>query len=525
MICGSDGVACWYPGIAYAPPSINVGRVLEKVWFVPVAVQLLSLAAHAVYTLPGGPNSRTAQPRDLTWDEGTVLYDSLRVANGEVLYRDFFEFQRPVFFELFATLFRWFGASLTPAQGLQVLLNALSAMFLAIVVGRLAGPIVAFAASVIFVTLIVPIWPYAYPHWVALLFVHAALALLPQRHPVWWRTVMAGACLGLSMATIQSLGLVALVSCGATLLASAAAERRWRAGTIAALQLFGGAAAVVLAFAASAASKDALGDLWWSMFEWTFTHYRGINSTTYAAFLSDHLESNRAQPHVWRIVSQGGIVVIAALPLLALVSGVAVLMNATLAALRKQPQQRVEAAGVAVAVVLPLFVAHTRRDVVHLGFLSSLGFVGLGAVCAQWASTRRPTAIVLGILACSFALNFSWKTYRSQTHPERPLTFKQDWLQRFWWASDFEAHVTAGDTAVIGYEGSGGYGHLFTNTRSASSYTYLPFDWRAGSDSSSAAQWDRAARQIVERRPKVPAVDEEEFARLVKSAPGAGHDV
>jgi hypothetical protein len=169
--------------------------------------------------------------------------------------------------------------------------------------------------------------------------------------------------------------------------------------------------------------------------------------------------------------------------------------------------------------VLPLFVAHTRSDVMHLGFLSSLGFVALAAACAHWASVRRPTTVVLGVLACAFTLNFSWKTYRSQTHPERPLTFKQDWLQRFWWASDFEAHVTAGDTAVIGYEGSAGYGHLFTSTKSAISYTYLPFGWRAGSDDYSAAQWGRAAREIVERRPKVLAVDEEEFARLVKSAP------
>lgn len=498
---------------------MNVGRVLKQVWFAPVAVLLLSLAAHAVYTLPGGPNSRTAQPRSLTWDEGTVLYDSLRMANGEVLYRDFFEFQGPVFFELFAALFRWFGASLPAAQGLQVLLNALSAMFLCIVVARLAGPLVAFAASVIFITLIVPIWPYAYPHWVALLFVHAALALLPNERPVWWRTALAGACFGLSIATIQSLGVAALASCAVTLVASSVAERRWRAGSSAALQLIGGAATVILAFAASAASKGALRDLWWSMFEWTFAHYRGINSTTYAAFLVDHLDSNRAQPHVWRIFSQAGIVVIAALPLVALLSGVAVLGKAAWAALRKQPQQRIEAAAVAVAVVLPLFVAHTRSDVVHLGFLSSLGFVGLAAACAHWASLRRPTAIILCVLAGAFTLNFSWKTYRSQTHPERPLTFKQDWLQRFSWASDFEAHVTAGDAAVIGFEGSAGYGHLFTNTKSAISYTYLPFDWRAESDYFSAAQWDRAAREIVERRPKVLAVDDEEFARLVRSAP------
>jgi len=483
-------------------------------------VLLFTLAAHAVFTLPGGPDSRTAYPRSPTWDEGTVLYGALRVAQGEVLYRDFFEFQGPVFFWLFSWLFGWLGPSMPAAQALQVLLNASSALGLAVVVARLAGPVIALTSSVLFVCLIVPMWPHAYPHWLALLFVHAALALLAGARPAWWRLGLAGACLGLSMATIQSLGVAAFGASVVGVLVSGAGARRWRAGVMAALPLVAGALSVVGVIAALFAAHGALGDLAWAMFEWPFQHYRGINSTSYAAFLVDHLDSNRSQPHLWRLLSQAGVVVIAALPLLAMLFGGAVIVAQGRALLRRAaPIAGVVPAIVAVAVVLPLFVAHTRSDVVHLAFLSSLAFVAMAAAVSHWPALGRRLGLALSVLAGVFALNFSWKTYRSTTHPDRPISFKQAWEKRFTFAEALEAAVKPGDRVVVGPEGSGGYAYLFTGTVNATSYTYLPFGWRAESDYLSSAQWDRAGREIVERRPVVIVVDDEQWARLLRSAP------
>ncbi|HEV8323091.1 MAG TPA: hypothetical protein VG389_15865 [Myxococcota bacterium] len=56
------------------------------------------LVLHAPYLWPGGPSSRDGKPWKLMQDEGTVLYDAARMAAGEVMYRDWFEFQGPVFY-------------------------------------------------------------------------------------------------------------------------------------------------------------------------------------------------------------------------------------------------------------------------------------------------------------------------------------------------------------------------------------------------------------------------------------------
>ncbi len=76
-----------------------------------------------------------------------------------------------------------------------------------------------------------------------------------------------------------------------------------------------------------------------------------------------------------------------------------------------------------------------------------------------------------------------------------------------------------GDLVVVGYDGAGGASMLHTQTKSAIAFTYLPFEWRATSDYLSDEQWQRAAREIRERRPRVVAVDSEQWKRLVQLEP------
>src|SRR5512138_759998 len=60
-------------------------------------------------------------------DEGTYLYQSWRISQGEVPYRDFLTPQLPVFLYSGATLFRTIGASDVAARELMVVVTALTA--------------------------------------------------------------------------------------------------------------------------------------------------------------------------------------------------------------------------------------------------------------------------------------------------------------------------------------------------------------------------------------------------------------
>lgn len=488
-----------------------------------MATFIVSLLAHAWWLKAGGPNGRTAFPREPAFDEGTVLFEALRLSEGDVMYRDFFAFQGPVFALMNAASFRVFGFSLALAQGVQLLVNALSAALLTIVVGRLAGRVVALSAGLVFITVLVPMWPYAYPHWFALLFAHAALVALTSPAPRSATYLLGGACLGFTVWTIQSLGVTVLGGAFVVVALEPMLQRQPREALRRCALVAIGAGVATAGCLAFFAVNGALGELLWSMFEWPFRHYRGINTTDYAAFLADHLRSNREQPHVWRLISQFAIVFIAALPVVGLVSAIGVIGIAArhwwLKAERVPPTTVVTATA-AVAALLPLFLAGTRRDVVHLAFVSSFGLVALAAaVSILEARPRRVLTIASFVLAGLFTTNFGWKTFRSQRLADRPVEFRDQWLEKFGWAAPLVAATKPGDLVVVGYEGAGGASMLHTATRSAIAFTYLPFEWRATSDYLSDEQWQRAAREIRERRPTVVAVDGEQWKRLVALEP------
>ena len=129
---------------------------------------LLVVLLHLPYLLPGGPWARNPTPLILGQDEGTVLYDSHRIETGQVMYRDFFEFQGPVFYYLHAALFALIGGpSVLAARLLGLLISAAGATLLALLVARFAGRIAGVAAALIHACLLVAMWPFDYPHWLA----------------------------------------------------------------------------------------------------------------------------------------------------------------------------------------------------------------------------------------------------------------------------------------------------------------------------------------------------------------------
>src|SRR5262249_41871333 len=137
-----------------------------------------------------------ALPRDLfQGDEGRFLYEAKRLLDGDVPYRDFFDFITPGLLYLLALAFRIFGASIATAKITMAAVHGMTVgiIFLTCRAVRvrlaLAG-----AAALTHVALFQPPWSYVSPHWLAT-FVSLCLLLVVLAVP-WDRRPAGAAVLG-----------------------------------------------------------------------------------------------------------------------------------------------------------------------------------------------------------------------------------------------------------------------------------------------------------------------------------------
>jgi len=94
-------------------------------------------------------------------DEGIVLYGSQRLLEGQVLYRDFFEFITPGAMYFFAGVFALTGPSLLAARMATAVVNGLAASLLFGLARRVAGAAEALAAGLVFAVVCLPVWRQA----------------------------------------------------------------------------------------------------------------------------------------------------------------------------------------------------------------------------------------------------------------------------------------------------------------------------------------------------------------------------
>src|SRR5439155_6393538 len=98
-------------------------------------------------------------------DESVYLYGSQRLLEGQVLYRDFFEFITPGALYFFAGEFALPGPSLLAARVGMAAVNGLAAWLLFSLVRRVAGVAEALGSALIFVVVCLSVWRQASPHW------------------------------------------------------------------------------------------------------------------------------------------------------------------------------------------------------------------------------------------------------------------------------------------------------------------------------------------------------------------------
>ncbi|HUX09359.1 MAG TPA: hypothetical protein VMW51_01875 [Terriglobia bacterium] len=147
-------------------------------------------------------------PIHLFVDQVTLLFDARRMFDGQMIYRDFFQFTLPATQLVYFSLFKIFGVRTWIPNAMLIVLGV-STMGLMILISRKVLPgRVAYLPALLF--LVVPFRSQfdATHHWYSTLAVMGALALLMEaRTPA--RLAGAGALMGLSTCFTQTRGLPA----------------------------------------------------------------------------------------------------------------------------------------------------------------------------------------------------------------------------------------------------------------------------------------------------------------------------
>ncbi len=158
-------------------------------------------------------------------DEGTLLYQIVRVAYGELPYVDFSTGYTPLFFVLMARAWRAAG-TIVAFRTVLAVVHAITAATLALLVGRVARPAIAAVVPLLYVAFI-PVFPgefcafnIPYPAWLATLgwtlTASTMLAFVATRRRGW--LVAAGVVAAATLGIKPNAGVFAVSAATATLL-------------------------------------------------------------------------------------------------------------------------------------------------------------------------------------------------------------------------------------------------------------------------------------------------------------------
>ena len=486
-----------------------------------VGVFVFAVVIHLPYLVPGGPSPRYTWPLKLVIDEGTVLYDSFRITCGEVIYRDFFEFQGPVFYYIYAGLFTITGPSVAAARALNLLITGLGATLIALLVARSLGLIAGAMAAAVHICLLVPMWPYAYPHWLSEALALGGIYLLATSSGYARRELVGGACIGLSAATIQSLGLPILAACMAALAGPGIVHRSWRESCVRPLRVFAGALLSVAPIILYLGMNGALEQMWYSMFEWVFTHYpegqKDAAMRGYGAFLESYIIAHARVVWPWRDLAVIGLRFINLLPLFAICGGVIVTVQAIIDGWRRSLDDGYLVIGTAaIAGTASLLLGITRVDVTHIAFVGSFGLCG-AAIALRLLITWKPrlrlsVAIAWVIIGVLMIANFGAKTVMTYRSSRKMEGWRGEVL-KLAMARWIDANVGLKDPIVVAE--MGGLQYLYIR-RSAVGFTYIPGN---APKYFSDEQWRSLGRQILKALPPVIELTGEQWLQVTQRTP------
>jgi len=497
-----------------------IERLISKKRLFVVGIFIFSAVVHLPYLLPGGPSACYPNPLFLVIDEGTVLYDSFRITCGEVIYRDFFQFQGPVFYHIYAGLFALTGPSIAAARALNLLITALTATFIALLISKSLGRVAGAAAAVIHACLLTPMYPYAYPHWLAETFALAGIYLLATSSERPSREVTGGVFLGLCASTIHSLGLPILVSCMIVLALPEIVQHRWREAFVRPLRVFGGVLSSIFPFIIYLGIVGALDQMWYGMVEWVFNHYPegqadAVNQG-YGAYFETFIILHRSVGQPWRGLAMIGLQLVKFLPVFAICGVIVAIVQVIINRWRRSTDYVYLMIGAAaISATAPLLLGITRPDMVHIAFLSSFGLCGAGIALQPLVNWKPRFRLLLTIAWVSVGIlvivNFSVKTVMTYKASREIKGWREKILKQGM-ASWIDTNLGPNERIVTA---NGGLQYLYIR-RAAVGFTYLPLDTpRYYSDD----QWRKLGSQILKTLPPVIEVTRGQWLQISQRTP------
>ena len=486
-----------------------------------IGVFAFAVVVHLPYLVPGGPSPRYTWPLKLVIDEGTVLYDSFRITCGEVMYRDFFEFQGPVFYYVHAGLFAITGPSVAAARALNILVTAFTATIIALLVTRSLGLVAGAAVAAVYACLLVPMWPYAYPHWLAEAFAFGGIYLLVTSGGRARRELAGGVFLGLSAATIHSLGLPILAASMAALAMPGIAQRSWKQACVRPLRVLVGASLGVTPFVVYLAAFRALGQMWYAMFEWVFKHYpegqKDAAIRGYGAFLESYIITHARVDRPWRDLAVIGLRSIKLLPMFAVWGAITAMVQAVMDLRRRSLDYGYLVIGTAaIAGTAPLLLGITRVDLTHVVFIGSFGLCGaaiaFSSLVAWKPHFRMPLAIACAIVGVLTVTNLIAKTAMTYQASRKMEGWRGEVL-KLGMARWIDTHVGSKERIVV--SDMGGLQYLYIR-RSAVGFTFVP----SGTPKYfSEEQWGSLGRQILKALPPVVELTDAQWLQVTQRTP------
>jgi len=319
-------------------------------------------------------------------DEGIYLDGAWRLAQGQMLYRDFFQYLAPGTFLVLGTLFKIFGHSL-PISRLPVTVDlALMTALVFLLVGKLATRSAAGVAALCFLAFQTfnPGFIVANHRWdssaCALAAVTFGFFLLEKRSHLW--ALGAGLFAGMAACTTWSLGLLCAV-----LLAWVVCDRSARPQAI---SYMAGLCIVPLGVLAWLSARHAMLSMINGVL-WSLRNYAGPNRTGYGLVIGGYGQLFRHAGPVEALLMSTFLIsatLPATLPVLCLVGWPP--------RLRFQPERRIFYLLVCAAAV----VASTwpRPDMTHLMYVSALPYVLSFTLVARVLGAKQRCALAAVLL-------------------------------------------------------------------------------------------------------------------------------
>ena len=219
-------------------------------------------------------------------DEGTLMYGAVRVMEGQVPFRDFFEVMGPGTFYWLALFFKVFGTTWLASRICLAVTSLATALVMYYLARQIGSKHQVLPTVLLLATSFGPLWPTISHHndsnLFGLLSFSALLLFLKHRHPVLIFT--AGTLAGLTTCFLQPKGIFLLVS---FLLSIWVMQRKSATFLKAASWLVAGYTLVVFTVIALFWQAGALADWIYANLVWPLTRYSAGNAVRYAVGLRE----------------------------------------------------------------------------------------------------------------------------------------------------------------------------------------------------------------------------------------------